>query len=268
MGFLIDKAKGRMAVDSVSAVVSTTALAADVAYVSMNLHGECGVQYTDQPMATGVNPAPYQTFLNAWMTATYAGGLGALTLTEAKNAKKNFIDGLYFFKRQIPVNVATSAGTFNWDASDASSINTTSWIVTANVIMDRLNDALATMALMNTASVGIETCIGNYVSQTNARISVLQVADGSAIDTFDPAPYPAMPTVPAALIDLPSPSLTLVPVGGTTPVTLTGADMNAIVSAISAQHVAKAAGQASRKSAVDALGNIPDVIAYDATASW
>lgn len=268
MGFLIDKVKGHMAVDSVTATIDTSALAGDVAYVSMNLHGECGVQYTDQPMTLDVDPAPYQVFLNAWMTAMYAGGSGALTLTEAKSAKKNLVDALYFYKRQIPVTVATTAGTFAWDASDASSINTSSWIVTANVIMNKIADMLDTMVAMNVASVGIETCVGNYVSQTNGRISVLQTADGSPIDTFDPAPYPDMPVVPGHLTLLPSPSLTLVPVGGTTPVTLTSGDMNLIVSAISAQHVDKASGQATRKSAIDALGNIPDVIAYDVTASW
>lgn len=64
------------------------------------------------------------------------------------------------------------------------------------------------------------------------------------------------------------PTLSVIPSGASAAVTVTAADLAAIMSAISAQLISKQTTMISKQAAVNALTSIAAVIAYDATIGW
>jgi hypothetical protein len=74
------------------------------------------------------------------------------------------------------------------------------------------------------------------------------------------------PTISAP--SLPPNASQLIPFGSANPVTITAADVAAIIAAVNAQQINGQAVMLSKQGAVNALTAIGDVIAYDATTGW
>lgn len=256
MTFLINRADGAAIGDNHrSALVDASALAGNIDYVIWDDEGVTSVYYSDLPSSRFFNPMPFQPLLNQWLNALS----GTLTLIQAKKAKTDFLKAIFTYRRQLPVTVATSVGTHQWDATDSSAINGgTDWIGPFNTLVTTIN-ALITSA-------------GNVrsVAQTgfNAFAATISATPPYASDPPLVPPTLGTVTFPNALTALTPPTLQLVPVGGTSALTVTANDIQLITAAIAAQRADVTTKLNTKQAAVNALSSFSAVLAYDATTGW
>jgi hypothetical protein len=174
MRFFISRKDNLVAIDNVAASVDCSSLDTTVAYVIWNENGSGFVE-----PATGValrttftDPSPYQTIIDAWMTAQIANGL---TLAQAQMVKTEFVQAIYLSKIQAPVSVATSLGTFSFDPTDILSgpLNIGSWLPAVAALISDLN----------TTQTDIATAISDLVTSLNTQLGDIGTTFGE-VNTY------------------------------------------------------------------------------------
>ncbi|WP_024516861.1 hypothetical protein [Bradyrhizobium sp. Tv2a-2] len=291
--FVINNALGTVHVNAVGATVSTSALATNINYVQFD--GATGVgqiMYNDRPSIAEqfTDPSPYQTYINSWISAEAALLTLPLTLAQAKAVKCALASAIWGVKRQQPVNVTVTAGNYNWDASDLgvsrlSAIAPYIYIGPVNTLIGTINSEMATLISALNTNVGdyngFVTAYGSFVTnlQTNLNtwVAHLNTSEAAVTNWVQPGNM----TVPAsgspsnmgntsfsALSTITPPTMNLLPVGATSNVSLSPADLGSILQAIATQNAREALANATIQAAVNALSTISAVVAYDVTTGW
>jgi hypothetical protein len=115
MQFAIDNANGQMTVGGLVAPIDTTGLAASISIVAFGDGSGGMIYYVNSPTtASFIDPSPYQSYFDAWITAAAEQGM---TLMQAQAAKAAFVNSIGLVKQAIPATITTSLGTFSFDAS-------------------------------------------------------------------------------------------------------------------------------------------------------
>lgn len=166
--FVINRSLGTIHLNSVGASLTTNTLAANVSFVQYDSDVGTGrITYNDRPALPELftDPSPYQTYINQWITAA-ASFSPALTLAQARAVKNGLIDSIWAGKRQAPISVVTSLGTYNFDANDilSGALNIGAWM-----------PAVASLIAQGTVPqfAAINTAITNMLTTINAAIAAL-----------------------------------------------------------------------------------------------
>lgn len=264
----------------------TSSLASNVNFVTF-AKGQGQVFYNDRPPLPELfsDPSPYQSYVNAWITAA-AAATPALTLAQAQAIKCAFVDAIYGFKRVAPVSATVTAGTYSFDASN-NALTGLAYLAPLNTVITGVNAVITAFdtlnGLVNPVGAGVQTALNSLVSGVNSALSALtsaiNLAGTAQTPPFSVGSAPTVgsvagpstsgtPSNPSALATISPPTLTVVPVGQTSPITLNSADLQAVALAIAAQNASTGSTDATKKAAVNALSTIAAVVAYDATAGW
>ena len=308
MKFTIANAQGAMSIDNLRLLISTSALASNIEFVTWG--GNSGfIWFNDR---AGVNaeltdPSPYQPFVNLWLTAAET-ATPALTLAQAQQIKSDFVDAIFTTKRQSPIAFTVSAGAFSWDCSDesvtqmslalgsATTSQTGSLVSSTNTAFSGLSGSVDSSSLVS----AINTALGTVVSQANTALGnlVLEIVaaigptDGSVAGTINYAIINGTPSIPVAdpvgefltggitvsggsslslgseSVSAPLGTFSWTPIGRTSPVTLSATEFPALISAISSRRATLQANRLTLKASVAAAASIPAVIAIDVTSGW
>ncbi|WP_315792222.1 MULTISPECIES: hypothetical protein [unclassified Bradyrhizobium] len=310
MDFVISRATGRVYCQGIPAKCAVS-LASNIDQVVFE-GGAGKIFYNDRLMIAEPfsDPSPYQPYINAWIQAMQAAS-PALTLAQAQAIKNGFINEVYQQKRQLPVSVQVSSGTYTWDASDdavARSISPISGLVFVgplNTVIGGdqssaggVNSLVSTLGRLvsdlnawgtnynnmnanlypfygqvsnaiNTINSDLAAIVNVLVNQgfasSNLITSVSQVsnpqsgADSGLTETFSGV---------SAVSQIQPPTLQLIPIGQTNPVSLTSGDLESIVLAIAAQNTRSQQALLTKQAAVNALATIAAVAGYDGTTGW
>lgn len=314
LSFRIDRVSAVMRLSNIPASMTTSSLPSNVSYVQFDTVKGGAVIYNDRPGLPElfIDPSPYQSFVNAWITAM-ATATPALTLSQAQAIKNALINAIYAVNRQLPVSVAVSAGNFPWDASDAavtrlSALSGLLYIDPLNTVINGgsgqtgglsqlvtdLNVWAAHFNTLNTnfggLNSGLQTAFNGLATNVTAALSTTK----SNLDAAEPpgvanwtttwsvgncasvtAPATSGAAADSNLVEsfssvgsLTVPTMQLIPVGSSAPVTVTPTDLQKIVLAIAAQTVKYQSTALAKQAAVNALSTIAAVSAYDATTGW
>jgi len=304
MQFTIDVANARMTINGVSEAIAVTGLAQNISYIRFSDGGGGSILYNDRPAlpAPFADPSPYQSYFNAWITAAAAAS-PALLLSQAQSLKAALVNAIYLMKRQAPVSVPVSAGTFAWDASDAAVARLAPlagflYVDPLNAVLSggpgaTLTELVADLNTMvanlnvwathfNTLNSNLATYASTLATDMANWASAINTAERTAIAGWQTIGAPATPASPATTgntglggftesfssAQIAAPSIQLMPVGATAPVSLTPTDLQQVVVAMAAQNVKYQTTSASKQAAVNALSTIAAVAAYDATTGW
>lgn len=159
-------------VDNAIAVVSLAALPVNVVVVAYQID-QGSIEYNDRPnlRTPFTDPAPYQPFLNLWITAA-AAQTPALQVAQAKQVKIDLVEAIFHHKRRLPY----AYGAWSYDAHDESVTNIDLQVqATATVSTDlsglvaSINAAFATIANQVNATV---------VGGANAMVNVNNASAG------------------------------------------------------------------------------------------
>lgn len=195
MRFLISRPDDVMSIDNVAISLDCSSLDPSVKYVLWNENGSGFIE-----PATGIalrtsftDPSPYQPLVNAWITAQ-AAATPALTPAQARAIKSELVDALWIVKRQAPVSVLTSLGTFSFDANDflGGALNIASWMPAVADIILQVNTTNAHIASLATA---FDTALATYAAAVNSSISGLD----TSLSTYNGALDTAMANLVAAI---------------------------------------------------------------------
>ena len=302
--FVVDATLARVYVQDIPAFCSV-ALAPNINQVTF-ANGKGEIVYNDrQPLPEPfTDPSPYQPSINNWLMAM-ASSAPALTLAQAISVKQYLVSAIYDVKRQAPVQVNTTAGNLFWDASDVA---IEQYAMLGPYVLNGALASVATVLNNAITALNQDSASGNsLVSQYNALITAFNTLLGSAGTTgfggFEVASdgyynavqilwaaagngpispgNPVRTTIPGSQpgfgasfaagvsgASVSTPSLSLIPIGGSTPVSLTSADVGSIMSAINTQQLHDQTVLISKRAAIAALTTIPAIVAYDATAGW
>ena len=257
IGFVIDAAGKAMSVGGVRLPIGVAGLATNISsiYWSTSANPTSGVVggsiiYNDRPTIPEqfLDPSPYQTYLNEWMTAATA-----LTLAQARAIKGAYAQTVYAYKRQLPVTVTLSTGSHTFPCDN----NPLLLGAAVNGIGASVN---AVPAAINSSIV---SNLDSQFAALNAAKEAQDIVDGAAptpiwfdIGTVSNTAAPVMPTI------------SLLPVGSLTPVSLTSADALVLFTAITSYLQAEQLVNATKQAAINALTSVSSVISYDATAGW
>lgn len=287
MRFDINRSGSYVFVDDVYQAVNTSGLPPNVVRVKW-LDDEGYVYFTDATLNQKiVDPSPYQSFLNLWATARIT-ATPPLGLADAKQIKLYLIGGLYDLKRQLPYHQAIAAGDFSWEANDGAVASM----------------AAAGLPALYQATVAENGGLSTWIADLNAQISAGIVAVGNDLVSFinytvlgslgdsqntlnnklrsEPIDQVAKPGLNAdialAAVTFYGPggappasingTLSLIPIGGTVPVSLTLAEFMNLMQGIATRRSTLLATRGTKLAQVNALTTIASVIAYDATAGW
>jgi hypothetical protein len=271
MNFLIDIANAKMYVSSVPASISMSGLPA-ASYIAWGDGSGGTITYPGQlnvGTATFSDPSSYQSYFNAWITAM-AANAPALSLAQAKFLKCGFINSVYNAKRQLPASVAVSAGNFAFDVSDAGLIKFIPMV--GLILVDQINSISSGLTTNAQAAItGVTTKVNSSIGTLNSNLATnnadIQQWLGGSIG-FTPSEPTISATTVSSVAAIAEPTFQMVPIGGTSPIVLTGADMQAIFTAAVNRNAGYQVTNATKQAAVNALSTIAAVAAYDATAGW
>lgn len=171
--FVIIQSDGLIAVDNCAiSPLSLTGLAANIGQVSYQ-KTDGKLQYNDRPPTPVefTDPAPYQPYLNTWITAA-AALVPALQLAQAKQVKIDLIDGIFNHKRRVPF----TQGAWQYDASDES-VSNLDLLVQATAVVS--SDASGLVLSINTAFSSLVNGInGTIVPGVNAMVNANNYSAG------------------------------------------------------------------------------------------
>jgi hypothetical protein len=290
MRFVIMRDDNAMSIDNARLDMDCSALASNLALVAY-VESEGKLQYNDRPgqLTAFTDPAPYQPFINSWITAS-AADTPPLQLAQAKQIKKDLVDAIYNHKRRLPYvynaktydasdesvmymtaasSVGTSAGS---DSGLISSINS-AFITLAGQINGQLVSTINSNAGTNNNSAAN---VNAWSAQNTAAWNCLYypgvggnvvaagpwtVPSSGGFGTHTTSTNVAGATVGAS-------NISWQPAGSTDPVPLSRSEFAGALSGIVSRRNALNNNRVDKKAAIDALADIPAVVAYDATASW
>lgn len=273
----------------------TNALATNIDFVLWNGTTGLGkIFYNDrQPVPeTFTDPSPYQTYINQWMTGVAAAQTFPLTLAQAIAVKSSLLDSVWAGKRQAPVSVVTSLGTFSFDANDVVSnamnlANVTAMaetvynlsITSIGALVTSTNSAIAQINsdLNNTGGISAAlNSIANelvqnddYLGAVTSNLPVPFGPPGSGTTPLALSPsFANVPNVSASTSAAAATPIKILAIGDTSYKAFTIGDCITILNAIAVQRAAEALVRATKQAALAALTTVPLVIAYDTTTGW
>ncbi len=242
-----------MAIDNQPMYIDMSSAPSNIAIVAYNCETGLGlVEYNDRLKlfdAIG-DMSPYLPFFNQWLTIASTFTQMPLTLSQAKYVQTGLIDAYFNSKRQAPI----AYGGFTWDASDAavarmmavlaawdvaSAASAADAQLAANVNAMSISTSAS---LVNPGSGGVNFGTGISASSSHSGVSAPGAVKGPVV------PWP--------------------PYQSTTLINMTMSDMRGLIDAINQRRNNLAAIQQSKITAVNHIGTIPQVIAYDITAGW
>jgi|SRR5579871_850470 len=277
---LIDQTKLVVYLAGIKQTLAVGLLPANVNFVQWDGGSNSGqVTYNDRLAIpeTFTDPSPYQTCINAWMTGAAAGS-PALTLAQAQAVKGSLIDAIWTSKRQVPVTVTTSLGSYSFAADEATLGS--SWLAAVATLITAVNTletGLASVAAgFNSDQAALISALNSYTSTIATGITanwtyLIGTASIPVPTATTPASSFSEPTVTytaASAIAALSASVQMLPVGANSYPAFTLADQFVVLAAIYAQRNAKALTRSQKQIALAALTHTADAISFDATTGW
>lgn len=172
--FSIYSPDSMVVVDNASAVVSLAALPTNVVVVAYQVD-QGSVEYNDRPRLRipFTDPAPYQPFLNLWITAAQA---PALQLAQAKQLKIDLVEAIFHHKRRLPY----AYGAWSYDAHDESVTNVDLQVQATATVS---TDVSGLIASINAAFTAITNQVNaTVVGGANAMVNANNVSAAAVND--------------------------------------------------------------------------------------
>ncbi len=261
-------------------------------YMAEWREGRGEIETTDAPglRTTFTDVSPYAVYFQRFMTVKNTDG--ALTLAQAQKIQNDLITCLFDDKRQAPYAMTVSGTPYQWSAHDTDvaamsleSLGGTgtsmfdSLVAQINAMIDEINLNIVNQG--NTLVSQIGGLQGNMNSLPIAYLNGYCVGHIITGSTFAASPgVPAASPCPPSVLNFSPPlnvghiagassaSIPWSPIGATTPVTLTGSQMAALMAGIATRRQTLLNTRNSKQAAVNALATIPAVIAYTVTTGW
>jgi hypothetical protein len=173
--FELDAMNMKMFIGVVAAPI-TGALASNINTVFYQNGGGWTI-FNDRPPVpeTFTDPSPYQGYIEEWMQSVSLRATAPLSLAQAIAVKAALIDAIWAVKRQAPVSVITSLGTFSFDATDLTGVQAQGALV-ANSIVPTINSLISDITAINTD-------IGTLVAALNSAVNGAFSSHNSSVIT-------------------------------------------------------------------------------------
>lgn len=296
-------------VDNAIAVVSLAALPANVVVVAYQVD-QGSIEYNDRPnlRTPFTDPAPYQPFINLWITAA-AAQTPVLQLAQAKQVKVDLVEAIFHHKRRLPY----AYGSWSYDAHDESVTNLDLQVQATATVS---TDVSGLVASINAAFASITSQVNGTVGGVNAMVSANNSSAG-AVNAWSAA-YDAnfsrlqlsltSPPANATQYVIMSPvadswrtglgsggfqsmagvggisgatvsgaatpgfshngNITLQPLNAATPQSIPATDVSAALQGIANRRNSLNTNRLTKQIAINGLTTIAAVTAYDATTGW
>ena len=262
-------------------------------YMAEWREGRGEIETTDAPglRTTFTDVSPYAVYFQRFMTVKNTDG--ALTLAQAQKIQNDLITCLFDDKRQAPYAMTVSGTPYQWSAHDtdvaAMSLETIgssgasipgSLAAQINAMIDEINANI--VAQGNTLASQLVAFQANGVnagpiSYLNSYCRTIFVAGAGAVAApglgsgVNCPPSTQNFSPPLSITHIGGPSASSIPwspIGATAPLTLTGDQMNSLMSGIATRRQTLLNTRNSKQAAVNALATIAAVIAYTVTTGW
>lgn len=249
---------GTMCVDNVNVTaMDFSSLPGNVAIIQWREgRGEIE-QTTGAPLRTIFQDVtPYCQLFQQFMTR-----LSGLTLAQAQQIQTDLLSMLYDNKRQLPFSFNVAAGNFSWSTVDAD-IAAMSIATIPSIIGSGLASLATTVNTIAASAAALQNDI-------NANLMAVQIqTDSGGVFAASPGLFNPLnhsfPTYTAGA----AATIKWTPIGHSAPVTLSSSEMAGLMSGISTRSSNLLTTLANKSSAIGALAEIADVIAYDVTTGW
>lgn len=262
----IDNVNKTVSVNGVACSVPSVSLPSDVVYALLSKAGDVSVQYVNNVGTTVLTNASFVTPVNQWISAA-----PGLTLAAAKAGKLILASSMFAAKRQDPALVTVVVGGVSrqWDTSDGAYAQ----YFSASKIAESVNSAAAAAAANNAALTNNNATNNAITASNNANINAALIVAGTRSDgSGGTIPGVAAPvTAPVALPGLSAPampSFTAFPYGSSVPVAVTATDMQNLAAACTSVRNALATAYNGHVAAINALGSVSAIAAYNVSAGW
>lgn len=291
MRFTIIRSESLVVVDNAVSNISVASLPANVEVVVYQ-ETDGKIEYNDRPSVRTVftDPSPYQALINAFIT-DQAALVPALQLAQAKQIKKDLVEGIFHHKRRLPYIY----NTWQYEATDEAVANMSmllqgssgvaGLVASINNALTYLKDQINTYVVtQNNSSAG---SVNQWSSFHNTNWSLMYRGPGGAAYTLgDPiggaspggagagpgsGGFLTMSTVAVPTVSGssgPSGNITYQPLNATTPQTIPAADVFSGLLGIANRRNSLNSNRLTKQVAVNNLTTIAAVTAYDATAGW
>lgn len=255
----IDNVNKTVSVNGVACSVPSVSLPSDVVYALLSKAGDVSVQYVNNVGTTVLTNTSFVTPVNQWISA-----VPGLTLAAARAGKLTLASSMFAAKRQDPALVTVVVGGVSrqWDTSDGAYAQ----YFSASKIAESVNSAAAA-AVANNAVVASNNAI---TANNNASLNAAIVVAGTQASENGPVPGTPAPVsnLTAASASPAMPSFTAFPYGSSVPVAVTATDMQNLAAACTSVRNALATAYNGHVAAINALGSVSAIAAYNVSAGW
>lgn len=290
----IDSVNKVVAVNGIGQSVPAVSLPADVAYALLSRNGDVTVQYVGNAGTTVLTSASFVTPVNQWID------VAGTSLSVARAGKLTLAASMFAAKRQDPALVTVTVGGVSrqWDTSDgayaqyygaakalegmtntanAIAANNTSIGTSVNSVVSAASSnntvvggslaAIVAASNTNKTSISAAVVVAGNQYDANGNVTTAGVAPAGLVTLSAPAAL-TTPSAPASLSTPAVPAYTAFPFGSSTPVAVTAAEMQSLAAACTAVRNALATAYNGHIAAINGLGSVAAVSAYNITAGW
>lgn len=273
----VDNVNKTVSVNGVACSVPSVSLPSDIVYALLSKTGDVSVQYVNNVGTTVLTNASFVTPVNQWVSA-----VPGLTLAAARAGKLTLASSMFAAKRQDPALVTVVVGGVSrqWDTSDGAYAQYFSASKIAESVNSAAAAAVANSAIVanNNATVANNNATNNAITASNnANINAALIVAGTRSDggggTIPGVAAPVTAPVALPAMSAPSaapamPSFTAFPYGSSVPVAVSAADMQNLAAACTSVRNALATAYNGHVAAINALGSVSAVAAYNVSAGW
>jgi len=285
MQFVLNRDDNLVSVDNEIMAVDCSSLATNITYVAYPENGIGKITYNDRPAmrVSFTDPAPYQPFINSWITAA-AAQTPALQLAQAKQVKIDLVDAIFHHKRRLPY----TSGSWQYDARDEAVTNM------GELVQGTINVGAANTGLVGSINAALST-ITSQVNSSHSTISAWSATNstqwsninntgtimGGGLTTVGApngyvfstpasgAPAIAGASVTAGATDISyAGNLTIMPLNASAPQSIPAIDIHTALVGIASRRNSLNNNRLTKQVAINALSTIAAVTAYDATTGW
>lgn len=256
----IDNVNKTVSVNGVACSVPSVSLPSDVVYALLSKAGDVSVQYVNSVGTTVLTNASFVTPVNQWISA-----VPGLTLAAAKAGKLTLASSMFAAKRQDPALVTVVVGGVSrqWDTSDGAYAQ----YFSASKIAESVNSAAAAAAANNAVVASNNAVTASNNANLNAAIVVAGTRSDGSGGTITGVGAPVS-NLTAASASPAMPSFAAFPYGSSVPVAVTATDMQNLAAACASVRNALATAYNGHVAAINALGSVSAIAAYNVSAGW
>jgi hypothetical protein len=290
LDFVISRSEGIVSIDNQPLVINTSSVPANVAIVVYDCSSGAGsIEYNDRLriLEPFIDLTPYASFINAWLTAAAAITGMPVTLAQAKTVKLGLVDGIFNSKRQLPISYAGRT----WDATDQSMLGMqaaiAAWDIAQSITNgdNQFSNNVNAISLQTPRTADVSASAISPTTDTIDSICLAPVdgqhdanwywgSAGPGVTGVYGGDVTQQPNVSMsksqinAPLQIVGPPIDWPPLNSTVTVSLAMSDMRTLIATIQQRRTTLQNTRLAKINAINAMGTIAAVIAYDVTTGW